>query len=193
MLPTSDEDIPIRSSNIYNSTELFTKPPSACRNHSLARGIEDLAANITISIFNEPKLLKQNATNVPVTFSNSTNVFSYSPKDHYLSYGIAFFFICLGTILGLHAFYTNGVVHSTALSVIIATTRNPDLDILAGENLVANTSLSKNIRNVKSRLGVMRGERPGEERVALVRPEEVRELKKGWVLDPGGLLACNVL
>ncbi|KAF7930491.1 uncharacterized protein EAE98_004891 [Botrytis deweyae] len=164
--------------------QLFTKPPSACRNHSLARGIEDLAANITISIFNEPKLLY---------FSNSTNVFSYSPKDHYLSYGIAFFFICLSTILGLHAFYTNGVVHSTALSVIIATTRNPDLDILAGENLVANASLSKNIRNVKSRLGVMRGERPGEERVALVRPEEVRELKKGWVLDPGGLLACNVL
>ncbi|KAF7881782.1 uncharacterized protein EAF02_006470 [Botrytis sinoallii] len=120
-----------RSSNIYNSTELFTKPPSACRNHSLARGVEDLAANITISTFSEPKLLKQNATNVPVTFTNSTNVFSYSPKYLYLPYGIAIFFTCLSSILGLYAFYTNGVVHSTALSAIIATTRNPDLDILA--------------------------------------------------------------
>ncbi|KAF7899622.1 hypothetical protein EAF00_003958 [Botryotinia globosa] len=169
-----------RSTNVYNSTEFFTKHPSACRNHSLARGIEDLATNITISLFSEPKFLKQNATNVPVTFTSSTNVFSYSPKYLYLSYGIAIFFTCLSTILGLYAFYANGVVHSTALSAIIATTRNPDLDILAGENWAANTSLSKDIRNVKLRLGVMRGERPGEERVALGRPEEVRELEKGW-------------
>ncbi|ATZ52494.1 hypothetical protein BCIN_08g01970 [Botrytis cinerea B05.10] len=113
-----------RLTNIYNSTEFFTKPASACRNHSLARGIEDLAANITISLFSEPKLLKQNAMNVPVTFTHSINVFSYSPRYLYLLYGIATFFSCLGTILGLYAFYANGVVHSTALSAIIATTRN---------------------------------------------------------------------
>ncbi|CCD46776.1 hypothetical protein BofuT4_P114820.1 [Botrytis cinerea T4] len=133
-----------RLTNIYNSTEFFTKPASACRNHSLARGVEDLAANITINLFSEPKLLKQNAMNVP-------------------------------------AFYANGVVHSTALSAIIATTRNPDLDILAGENFLAKTSLSKDIGNLKVRLGVMRGERPGEERVVLGRPEEVGELEKGWL------------
>ncbi|KAF5877623.1 uncharacterized protein Bfra_001990 [Botrytis fragariae] len=170
-----------RASNIYNSIEFFTKPASACRNHSLARGIEDLAANTIISLFSEPKLLKQNASIVPVIFTHSINVFSYSPKYLYLPYGIAIFFTCFSTILGLYAFYANGVVHSTALSAIIATSRNPYLDVLAGENLVANTSLSKDIRNVKLRLGMMRGERPGEERVALGRPEEVRELEKGWL------------
>jgi len=119
--------------------------------------------------------------NVLVTFTHSINVFSYSPKYLYLSYGIATFFTCIGTILGLYAFYANGVVHSTALSAIIATMRNPDLDILAGENFLAKTSLSKDIGNLKLRLGVMRGERPGEERVALGRPEEVGELEKGWL------------
>ncbi|KAF7932931.1 uncharacterized protein EAE97_008698 [Botrytis byssoidea] len=162
----------VRGTTGYCAWQFFTKPPSACRNHSLARGIEDLAASITISLFSEPKLLKQNATNVPVTFTSSTNVFSYCPKYLYPSYGIAIFFTCLSTILGLYAFYANGVVHSTAQSAIIATTRNPDLDILADENLAANTSLSKDIRNVKLRLGVRRGERPGEERVALVDPKK---------------------
>ncbi|TGO35910.1 hypothetical protein BHYA_0141g00050 [Botrytis hyacinthi] len=89
-----------RSTNVYNSTEFFTKPPSACRNHSLARGVEGLAANITISLFSEPKLLKQNATVAPVTFTHSINVFSYPPKYLYLSYGIAIFFTCLTRTVG---------------------------------------------------------------------------------------------
>lgn len=39
-----------RSTNLYNSSEVFTKPSWACRNHSLAEGFEDLAANMSISL-----------------------------------------------------------------------------------------------------------------------------------------------
>ncbi|KAB8296274.1 hypothetical protein EYC80_009048 [Monilinia laxa] len=168
-----------RSTNIYNSTEFFTKPSRECRNHSLARGIEDLAANITISLMSEPKLLKQNATATPITFTQSTNLFSYSPQYLLLSYGIAFSFTILSTALGLYAFYANGVIHSTALSAIIATTRNPDLDNIAGGHSLRNTQLGRDIRDVKLKLGVLRGDRPEDERVALGRLEDVRALEKG--------------
>ncbi|KAA8568098.1 hypothetical protein EYC84_008505 [Monilinia fructicola] len=167
-----------RSTNIYNSSEFFTKPSWACRNHSLARGIEDLAANITISLMSEPRFL-QNGTATAVTFTRSTNLFSYSPQYLLLSYGIAFFFTILSTALGLYAFYANGVIHSTALSAIIATTRNPDLDNIAARHSLRDTQLARDIRDVKLKLGVLRGDRPEDQRVALGRAEDVRMLEKG--------------
>lgn len=72
------------------------------------------------------------------------------------------------------------------LSAIIATTRNPDLDVLAGGNLMRDTQLSEDIREVKLRLGIMNGDRPGEERIALGRAEDVRGLEKGGLWFGGG-------
>ncbi|QSZ37382.1 hypothetical protein DSL72_009480 [Monilinia vaccinii-corymbosi] len=178
-----------RATHLYNSSAFFTKPPWACRNHSLARAIEDLAANITISLTSEPKLLKQNARTIPVTFTRSTNIFAYSPRALLASYGVALFLALLSTALGLYAFRANGVVHSNALSAIIATTRNPDLHMhrLVGGHghALRDTGLGRDMRHVKLQVGVLRGERPGEERLVLGREEDVRGLGLG--LGKGGL------
>jgi hypothetical protein len=48
-----------------------------------------------------------------------------------MSYGITFLLTTQSVCLGLYAFHINGVAHSTYFSAIIATTRNPGLDVLS--------------------------------------------------------------
>jgi hypothetical protein len=128
----------------------------------------------TINIFTRTP----NATTVPVTQRIPTTIYHYSPKYLLISYGIGLLFSLISAVFGLYAFYTNGVVHSTSLSAIIATTRNPDLDVLAEGHSLGALPLSEKMRNVKLRFGAMKGEM---ERVALGREENVVGLKKGGV------------
>lgn len=72
-------------------------------------------------------------------------------------------------MFGLYAFYINRVAHSTALSAIIAATRNPKLEVLADGNVLRKMPLGKDIRKAKLRLGVLRARILGEEKTALGR------------------------
>ena len=67
----------------------------------------------------------------------------------------------LCTCVGVFALYYNGVVHSTAFSAIIATTRNRELDeVSRGHSLGA---IPLGYTGMKMRFGVLHGE--GEKRV----------------------------
>lgn len=86
-------------------------------------------------------------------------------------------------MFGLYAFYINRVVHSTALSAIIAATRSPKLEVLAGGNVLRDMPLGEDIRKAKLGLGVLRAGIPGEERITLGRAGEVKGLRKGASID----------
>lgn len=72
-----------------------------------------------------------NATMVNVTYFPTRNMYQYNSRDLILSYSIAIFVTLLGVAMGLYSFRTNGVSHSTAFSAVVATTRNPGLDIIS--------------------------------------------------------------
>jgi len=58
--------------------------------------------------------------------------------------------------VGLYAFHTNGVSHSTAFSAIIATTRNPELDELSRGHSLGAFPLNLEAGPVKLRFGGIR-------------------------------------
>jgi len=68
--------------------------------------------------------------------------------------------------VGLYAFHTNGVSHSTAFSAIIATTRNPELDELSRGNSLGAFPLNLEAGGVKLRFGGIRVGCSGEEEQA---------------------------
>ena len=93
-----------------------------------------------------------------------------------MSYGIAFLFINPSVCLGLYAFHINGVAHSTYFSAIIATTRNPGLDVLSDRGI--NFSLDSETSNPSLRFGEGNVGMKGE-RAAIGMANEVTESKKG--------------
>jgi hypothetical protein len=93
-----------------------------------------------------------------------------------MSYGIAFPLTTPSVCLGLYAFHINGVAHSTDFSAIIATTRNPGLDVLSDWGNTA--SLDSETSNPDLRFGEVNIGMKGE-KAALRMADEVTELKKG--------------
>lgn len=92
------------------------------------------------------------------------------------SYGIALLLTIPSVSLGLYAFHTNGVAHSTDFSAIIATTRNPGLDILSERGYTF--PIDRETSKARLRFGGVDIGKKGE-RAAFGIAEEVTELKKG--------------
>jgi hypothetical protein len=77
-----------------------------------------------------------NSTITKVNIVHSRSTYEYNPLYLLLSYGLAVIFTVFSSALGLHAVNTNGVIHSSAFSAIVATTRNQALDgIFDGSSL----------------------------------------------------------
>lgn len=104
---------------------------SDSRNRSLARAIEDLATNATLSMITFADLTSPNATTAQVVFASTHNVPVYKPLLLLLPYDIAHLLTIPSVRLGLYTFHTNGLAQSTYFSAIIATTRKPGLDVLS--------------------------------------------------------------
>jgi hypothetical protein len=64
------------------TNDLFEKPDYMCRNRSLARAIEDLAANVTISMMTSSDLTYVYSVNVPLFLSMSHSFVNASPLCH---------------------------------------------------------------------------------------------------------------
>lgn len=118
-----------------------------------------------------------NATTTQVTALSRRNIYIYNPLTLLLSYGIAFLVTIPCAVLGLYAFHTNGVVHSHAFSAIIATTRNPVLDIIAEGNEFGTVPLEKEVARARWMFGRIGDAKTGE-RVAFGLADEVKQLKK---------------
>jgi len=160
------------------TNDLFEKPGYMCRNGSLARAIEDLATNVTISMMTSSDLISPNATMAQVTLNSTRNIYIYRPFLLLLSYGIALLLTIPSVSLGIYAFHSNGVAHSNAFSAIIATTRNPRLDVLLEENSFGAFPLDKEAAKLRLRYG---GVENGKQRrrAAFGMADEVTELTKG--------------
>jgi hypothetical protein len=113
-----------------------------------------------------------------VTRNSTRNIYIYRPFLLLLSYGIALLLTIPSVGLGIYAFHSNGVAHSNAFSAIIATTRNPGLDVLSEENSLGAFPLDKEAAKVRLKYGgVENGKR--RKRAAFGMADEVTELKKG--------------
>lgn len=122
------------------------------RNRTLNVLIEELSANVTLSLLSSdllsyapfpippflplpstpPQLTPQKTPNSPplpanVTTTEPINVYAYHPKNLYLAYSLAIFFALLANILGTCAYISNGVSHNNSFSSILRATRNPGL------------------------------------------------------------------
>ncbi|EPE27565.1 hypothetical protein GLAREA_04356 [Glarea lozoyensis ATCC 20868] len=122
-----DTVIPTEFFTAINNT-LFKKPGWMCRNNTLMRAIEDLANNVTISMFSDSSFLTENATDIEVHHFKTINVYQYNSKNLIISYSIAIFVTLFGVLLGFYSLDFNGVAHSSNFSAIIGTTRNQELD-----------------------------------------------------------------
>ncbi|TEY86578.1 hypothetical protein BOTCAL_0006g00580 [Botryotinia calthae] len=120
-------------SSTFTNTFTSTTQPWLCRNQTLARGIEDLANNITISYLSSPDLTSDSDLQKIIT-SNTNNYYVYHPFWLLVSYGLALLFSTIAVAVGIRAIHSNGVVHSNSFSAIVATTRNTELDEFLGRS-----------------------------------------------------------
>lgn len=163
-------------SSTFNNTFTSTTQPWLCRNRTLARGIEDLANNITISYLSSPDLTRDGHLQTIIT-SNTNNYYAYQPFWLVLSYGLALFFSIIAVAIGVYAIHSNGVVHSNSFSAIVAATRNPELDECLGRSYSGFDSLQKNTENRKLKFGpVLNGTRTWDSRTVYGESEDQRQM-----------------
>jgi len=119
-----------------------------------------------------------NATTTQGTTFSKRNVYIYNPLTLLFSYGIAFLVTIPCATLGLYAFHVNGVAHNHSFSAIVATTRNPALDIIVGRNAFEAVGLEKEIARARWIFGSFGNAKTGEgEAFGLVG--QVKPLKRG--------------
>lgn len=166
--------------NVTNSVTF--KDPSLCRNRTLARAIEDLAHNITISML-ATGFTQGNSTFINATTWMAHNIYEYSPRNLFISYGIAIFLTLIVVAIGLWALRINGVSHGMGFSTFVAATRNPRLDALCEGESLGGLPLEKRLGRVRLKFGVIaeEGKRvaSGNGHVGFGVEEEVMHLEKG--------------
>ncbi|KAG4026673.1 hypothetical protein MFRU_038g00770 [Monilinia fructicola] len=140
------------ASATFTNTFTSTNQPWLCRNRTLARGIEDLANNITISYLSSPDLTSDGDPQNIVT-SNTNNYYVYHPLWLLLSYGLALLFSTIAVAIGVYAIRSNGVVHSNSFSAIVATTRNTELNGYLGRSSLGAEPLQSNAGDRRLKFG----------------------------------------
>jgi hypothetical protein len=115
--------------NIPSNESNFPAELWMCRNRTLARGIEDLANNLTISMLSSANFTTNTTTQI--TSSTTQNVYRYDKRNLFISYGAVIVVTLFVLLVGLLSLISNGVYHDGSFSTIMATTRNPDLDALS--------------------------------------------------------------
>jgi hypothetical protein len=136
----------------FTNTFSSTTQPWLCRNRTLARGIEDLANNITISFLSSPYLTSDGNLQNIVT-SNTNNYYVYDPLWLAISYGLALFFSAIAVTIGAYAINSNGVVHSNSFSAIVATTQNPELGEFLGRSSLGADPMKTNSPSRRLKFG----------------------------------------
>lgn len=157
--PDSDGTV-ISWRQVFRNT--FPSEPWMCRNQTFLRAIEDLANNITISYLSSPELTNSNTTFKTIMTSNTVNYYQYRPLYLALPYGIGLLCVSIVAITGLYSIHVNGVSHSMNFSSILATTRNPNLDVLTRGASLGAEPLKTDISKVKLRFGPLLDSKSGE-------------------------------
>ena len=94
---------------------------------------------------------------MPVTFRKTHNIYEYDSRNLIISYSVVILLTLLGIALGIFSFLDNGVAHSSAFSAIVATTRNPHLDIMSEGHSLGALPFDEHASRVKLRFGELVG------------------------------------
>ncbi|TVY19557.1 hypothetical protein LARI1_G003386 [Lachnellula arida] len=113
----------------FGHSNNFPSSPYTCRNRTLARAIEDLANNITISTISSADFTSTSMGDI--YFNYTYNAYVYNRRTLIISYGTMIFVTLAAGCIGVASLFENGVYHHTNFSAFMATTRNGDLDIIA--------------------------------------------------------------
>ncbi|KAK7464877.1 hypothetical protein VKT23_006085 [Stygiomarasmius scandens] len=93
--------------------------------------VEDLMKNVSVGFMS----LNLWHTTVDAKTSTAQNLFIYNSHILWAGYGTCFGVAFVAVIIGLHAVWRNGGSGGTNFSLMIGTTRNPDLDLVVWEAL----------------------------------------------------------
>ena len=170
-----------RNSTLFSDSTLSSSdilPPYLCRNGTVARALEDLSHNFTMSLFASAVLAPAKHTTVPVTFTYPLNYYVYNAFDLWLTYGIGLGATLLCMALGLRAYWINGYSASTSFSSVLLTTRNRDLDELARGHEIGAQPPARELREARLRFGLL-CERDGTAHAAFGLEGTTKVLKKG--------------
>ncbi|CUS07732.1 unnamed protein product [Tuber aestivum] len=95
---------------------------------SLARGIEELSRNITLSLLSSNKFGKLVRSKVLVR--RQENRYLFNERNFWIASGIAVFVTAGAVLVGILAYYTNGVSLEANFSTVMATTQSGEMQEL---------------------------------------------------------------
>ncbi|EKJ72312.1 hypothetical protein FPSE_07541 [Fusarium pseudograminearum CS3096] len=146
----------IRSSSLMDTKEMYGLEKggsgSMIGNISMSDALEDLFANLTISLFSHSQFLqaKSAASRILVNHSTTQNEFSYEPRNLLAAYGVGLLLAWLIVIVGLLCIKSASASYRSSFSTILRTTRNPDIDnIIPITESTGAEPLSKHLSNVR--------------------------------------------
>lgn len=122
------------------------------RNRTLDILIPELSLNTTLSLISSPLLSPAQPVNV--TTSSPTNIYVYQPRNVFIAYGIAIFVTLIANLIGLHAFFTNGVSYDLSFSSIVCTTRDIHLSGLNAHERIGALPLDEKVGRTEMRFVV---------------------------------------
>lgn len=117
------------------------------RNRTLDVLIPELSSNITLSLISHPLLSVPELTNVTTT--SPANIYVYQPKRVFIAYGIAIFFALVANVLGIWAYFSNGVSHDNSFWSIVTTTRDIHLSKLNEHERLGALPRQRNVGKTK--------------------------------------------
>ncbi|PUU73165.1 hypothetical protein B9Z19DRAFT_1164590 [Tuber borchii] len=125
----------------------ITKRPNGEYTGLLARGIEELSQNITLSLLSSDALGLLIKSDVLATRQSSRYLFN--ERNFWLAYGIAIFVTAGATLVGVTAYITNGVSFETNFSTVMATTQSGEMQ----ESVQSVAVDSRELRNMQLQNG----------------------------------------
>ncbi|KAG0635840.1 hypothetical protein HOY80DRAFT_1017746 [Tuber brumale] len=117
---------------------------------SLARGIEELSRNITLSLLSSDTFGLPVKSDVLIT--RQDNRYLFNERNFWLAYGIAIFVTAGAVLVGIAAYYTNGVSLETNFSTVMATTQSDEIQELVRGIDVDSRELQKVVGGREVRL-----------------------------------------
>ncbi|KAI6263723.1 hypothetical protein MCOR27_002085 [Pyricularia oryzae] len=109
---------------LVNQTE-----PWMCPSGSVARAVEDLWHNVTLSTLSS-RVFGRKRTSVQAEVEMTRNFYSYEAVLLWQAYSVAIVAALVCVVVGMHSYVANGYSASNSFSTILLATRNPDLDCL---------------------------------------------------------------
>ncbi|KAH8892357.1 hypothetical protein GQ53DRAFT_619752, partial [Thozetella sp. PMI_491] len=116
-------------------------------NMTMAMALEDIVLNTTLSLFSDAYFL-QNSTLAPmrpITVNTSQNAYVYSPRNLFIAYGLGFLFATAVVAVAFFLIWASGNSFGASFSVILRTTRNPELDEVVGTETQGALPMSKEL------------------------------------------------